>query len=583
MTLRRPNQQSLDSGWSFRFQDEPWRSVSLPHSWNALDTMDALQPGHYRRGVGSYARELPEQSLEPGRRLWLELEAASQRAALGLGGVPIGQHLGGYTGFTVELSPSRYGLGGPLPLLVRVDNRPDPDLIPSDLSDFFLYGGLTRHAWTYRTGTLRVESVWPLARVQPGSETAVAIVDLSVRVRLDSAPRPSVPVTATLRAPRGSVAAEATVLASEATVELDLGSLPDPVLWSPEHPHLHDLTVVVEGSDQVELRVGFRHLDYPAGGLPSLNGRPLQLRGTHRHEDWAGLASAVPDALTRYELEMIRAAGLNFVRLGHYPQSPAVLDACDELGLLVWEELPWCRGGIGGEVFKDRARQMLEEMIDQHHHHPSIVFWGLANEIDWEASDHDDSTPERVLAFLRELHDLAHGLYPGRLTALRRFEPGSAVVDVYSPTNWSGWYRGRYQDYEPALEELMGRGYPRLLHIEWGGDSHWGRHGTGPHLAETPPRVLDHGERPGDAHDRTVSGRPSLDGDWSESYILDLLEWHLQILLRTPVAGFAQWSFKDFGTPLRPENPIPYVNQKGLLDRAGRPKDAYHLFRSYLS
>jgi beta-galactosidase len=122
-----------------------------------------------------------------------------------------------------------------------------------------------------------------------------------------------------------------------------------------------------------------------------------------------------------------------------------------------------------------------------------------------------------------------------------------------------------------------------MLHVEWGGDAHVGRHGIGPHVPDLPV-LADHGERPGDAALSGGEARAASQGDWSESYILDLMEWHLRVQSDSAwLAGNAQWVFKDFGTPLRPENPIPYVNQKGLVDRAGRPKDALYLFKSYLS
>ncbi len=393
-------------------------------------------------------------------------------------------------------------------------------------------------------------------------------------------------VRVTLYGPDGVPISETATTVSKTTFTIDLPPVHSPALWSPESPTLYRAVITLsrDGAvwDTVEERLGFRFFDFPPGGPFLLNGARVLLTGTHRHEDWAGRASAVPDHLTHQEMGQMRDAGFNFVRLGHYPQAPAVLDACDELGLIVWEELPWCRGGVGGDVFKDRARAMLGEMIEQHYNRPSIVFWGLGNELDWE-SEHPASTDAKVVGFLRELHDLSHDLDPRCLTALRRFEEGADVVDVYSPSIWSGWYRGRYQDCAHALQAAMQR-RPRLLHMEWGGDSHVGRHNSGPHIHAEIAHSADHAEVPGLALGREGPARASRDSDWSESYMLDVMKWHLQVQRTIPaLAGTAQWVFKDFGTPLRPENPIPYVNQKGLVDRAGRPKDVYHLFRAYLT
>lgn len=590
MSLRRQSAERINDGWRFCLADLApevvytldklaWSRVTLPHSWNELDTMEVDEAHHYTRAVGWYAREIAPPP--PGRRLWVEIEAASQRASAWLNGTRIGEHAGGYTAFTLEIALERKDVSQPLSLALRVDNLPDPDLIPSDMSDFFLYGGLTRNVWSYTTGPRRISTM------HCHTEVNTAGASLSIRGQLDSPPLPGLCVEAQLFSPQHELLATLTqAFPDDEVFVFPLYAIPEPQLWSPDHPALYTLRVTLRSGeevwDAVTERFGLRDFAFPAGGPITLNGQPITLHGTHRHEDWAGHASAVPDELTRREMQQIKDAGLNFVRLGHYPQAPAVLDACDELGLLVWEELPWCRGGIGGELFRAQAMNMFAEMIDQHYNHPSIVFWGLGNELDWE-SEHPDSTDEQVCEFLRTLHKAAHLLDPQRLTALRRFEPGASIVDVYSPSIWSGWYRGRYEDYEAALNEALAR-YPRMLHIEWGGDSHAGRYSAGEHISAEIARESDHAERPGIATGAEGPPRASRDGDWSESYMLDLMEWHLQVQLRTSrLAGNAQWAFKDFGTPLRPENPIPYVNQKGLLDRAGRPKALYYLFQSYLS
>lgn len=590
--MRHQTAKRINDCWRFHLGDispeavmsagEPdWSRVTLPHSWNALDTMEVEEACHYTRAVGWYAREI-EPPLN-GQRLWVEFEAAAQRASVWLNGRQIGEHAGGYTAFTVELAPD--GTAGvrrdPLRLALRVDNLPDPDLIPSDMSDFFLYGGLTRNAWCYTTGPCR------LVGVHCKTEVSASGASLSIRGQLDALPPRRLHGEAQIFSPQNVLLATLTQgFPDDEAFVFPLYAIPEPEHWSPEHPVLYTVCVTLRDGeevwDAVTERIGLRDFVFPAGGPIILNGQPITLHGTHRHEDWAGYASAVPDELTRQEMRQIKGAGFNFVRLGHYPQAPAVLEACDELGLLVWEELPWCRGGIGGERFRTQAGAMLAEMIDQHYNHPSIVFWGLGNELDWE-SEHPDSTDEQVCEFLYTLHNIAHAVDPQRFTALRRFEPGASIVDVYSPSLWSGWYRGRYEDYEEALNQALER-YPRMLHIEWGGDSHYGRHRTGEHIAAEIIRESDHAERPGVATGTDGPPRASRDGDWSESYMLDLMEWHLQVQLRNPrLAGNAQWVFKDFGTPLRPENPIPYVNQKGLVDRAGRPKTLYYLFQSYLT
>jgi len=564
------NRQKINDNWRFQFEDEAAESVTLPHTWNALDTMEPDLDKHYRRGTGRYEREI-EAGASDLRRRFIQFDAAAMTAEVSLDGVALGSHVGGYSAFDVELSSA----GGQLH--VAVDNTPDTHLIPSDMSDFFLYGGLTRNVWLYETGAVRLTQLHVVTRWQ--GDHAV----LTINGACDNLVEGTVLV---LQLVDG---AETAVLQSKHTIDsqtftIELPSIENPQRWSTDTPVLYALTAQVmcqgEFSDEVVERIGFRTYDFPEGGPFYLNGERLLLRGTHRHEDWAGLGSGVPDELSRQELVQIKEAGFNFIRLGHYPQAEAVLDACDELGLVVWEELPWCRGGVGYDLFKDQARIMFREMVAEHFNRPSIIFWGLGNELDWE-SDHPTTNDDDVYAFLGELHELSHQLDPSRLTALRRYDRGAQIVDVYSPSIWSGWYRGRYEDYESVLSDAMTR-FPRMIHTEWGGDSHVGRHNSGPHLRRHIEQHLTHEENPGVALSSEGEARASLDGDWSESYILDLMEWHLQVQNRLPnLAGTAQWVYKDFGTPLRPENPIPYINQKGLVARSGEPKDVYYVFQAY--
>ncbi len=555
--------------WRFRFEDEAWQPVVVPHSWNAYDAV-GLGDGWYRRGTGFYTTEL---ATPAGRRTFVRFGAASQRAVVRWNGREIGQHAGGYLPFTVELPPNEAGV-----LNVEVDNQPDPDLIPSERSDFFLYGGLTRPVSCYTTGPLRIEQVQVDPQVRDGQGM------LALRLHVDgTVSDPSARYEVRIEMPDDTPIFTTTGALTAAETHITVPPLANPPLWSPNAPQrcrVH-VTLWYDGrpSDRGSLRFGWRTVDFPAGGPFFLNGERLLLRGTHRHEDWAGSASAVSETDTRAEFLRIKEAGFNFVRLGHYPQASHVLDLCDELGLIVWDELPWCRGGVGGERFKQTARGMLRAMIAEHRHHPSIIFWGLGNELDWE-SDHPETGDDDVLAFLQELHDLSHALDSTRLTALRRYERGATVVDVYSPSIWSGWYRGRYEDYALALNAAQAQ-YPRLLHMEWGGDSHVGRYNDGPHLPHELRQESDHAEQDGLAYSDEGFARASRDSDWSESYILDLMAWHLRVQQAQPrLAGTAQWAFKDFGTPLRPENPIPYVNQKGLVDRANRPKSLYYLFQA---
>jgi beta-galactosidase len=304
-----------------------------------------------------------------------------------------------------------------------------------------------------------------------------------------------------------------------------------------------------------------RTFEFIKNGPFKLNGERLLLRGTQRHEDHAGVAAAMTEDLMRQEMRLIKDLGANFIRLGHHQQSRTILNLCDELGLLVWEEIPWCRGGLGGERYQEQARRMLRNMIDQHRNHPSVIIWGIGNENDWPG-DFEEFDKDKIRAFMIELNTLAHTLDSSRKTAIRRCDFCKDVVDVYSPSIWAGWYQGRYTEYKSrTLAEI--KKVDHFLHAEWGGDSHARRHSevTGQTWA-----------------------RPAQEGDWSETYICDLFDWHLKEQETMPeLTGSAQWIFKDFATILRPGNPVPLVNQKGLVERDFTLKEGYFVFQSYWS
>ena len=326
-----------------------------------------------------------------------------------------------------------------------------------------------------------------------------------------------------------------------------------------------------------------RSVEWVKHGPFKLNGERLLLRGTHYHEDHAGVAAAVPDEVVRETLHAMKDMGANFVRLGHYQQAPLVLELCDELGLLAWEEIPWCRGGLGGERFQQQCRDMLGNLIDQHYNHPSVILWGLGNENDWPG-DFEKFDKKAIQQFMAELNTLAHTLDPSRKTCIRRCDFCKDIVDVYSPSIWAGWYSGRYTEYREATEKAI-KDTPHFFHAEYGGDSHAGRHSEDPEKFLAKVATGKGTAEVGKAYKATGGGaRPSKDGDWSESYMVNLFDWHLKEQEQMPnLTGAAQWIFKDFSTPLRPENPVPRVNQKGVVERDGTPKESFYVFQSYWS
>ena len=566
-----------------------WQAVAMPHCFNARDAVDPDEP--YYQGPGWYRTKLaiPPNPFPQGRTL-LHFEGAGQKTEVFVGSESVGRHVGGYDEFVFDITEAAAKLlkdskaAAEIPLAVCCDNSRDLEMIPSAISDFNLYGGL------YRYVNLVYVPAISLERVHISSNVESSSARVSIRARLYNPTRLSDEVQLSIRVvdPQGRVIHTEGPKLPAWSGERELGAftVAKPELWSPQHPALYRCEITLEsphGTMSVVERFGLRFYEFMEQGPFKLNGERVLLRGTTRHEDHAGLGSAEPEDLIRKELQLIKDVGANFLRLGHYQQSRIVLDLCDELGLMVWEELAWCRSGVGGERFQQQAHGMLRNMIDQHYNHPCVIVWGLGNEDDWP-NEYPEINQEKIRAFMTSVRDEAHALDPSRKTGIRRCTFAKDIPDIYSPSIWAGWYGERYVDYKSISEREM-KQVNHFLHMEWGGDSHARRH------SEEPDRLLlklgsetgwDQNKLRALLSGSLEPGGKMGSGDWSESYIVNLFDWHLKEQETMPwLTGAAQWIFKDFSTPERPENPVPRVNQKGMVERNLTPKESYYVFQSY--
>jgi len=568
-----------------------WENVTLPHCFNATDAVDPEV--NYYQGPGWYTNRITvENPYREGRTL-LHFEGAGQKTEIYLYTTKVASHVGGYNEWSVDITDAvrefrqnkkvSDSFLGKIPLSIRCDNSRDLEMIPSNLSDFNVYGGIYRYLNLVYVPAFSIDYLHLYASVDAkGSEGKL---DLGLKLRnLSSLNKAGLKIE--ILDPTGKLVTTRNQETDFYLGEKTLFTQPirKPILWTPEQPNLYTCRVTIEttsGKQTVSENFGFRNFEFTEKGPFKLNGTRLLLRGTHRHEDHAGVGAAMTESQIRQEMVMMKEMGVNFIRLGHYQQSPIVLNLCDSLGILVWEEIPWCRGGLGGEKYQLQAKNMLTDMIDQHRNHPAVILWGIGNENDWPG-DFPEFDKQKIRAFATELNNLAHQLDPSRMTAMRRCDFCKDLVDVYSPSIWAGWYRGIYTEYRQTTETEMQK-TRHFFHAEWGGDSHAGRH------SESPDKILQqvktgtgNDEQKGDASLFGGAARVSKDGDWSESYLCNLVDWHLKEQETMPyLTGSAVWTFKDFSTPIRPDNPIPYMNQKGVVERDLTKKEAYFVFQSW--
>ncbi|GEA10575.1 glycoside hydrolase family 2 TIM barrel-domain containing protein [Alteromonas sp. KUL49] len=360
--------------YQLALENSSWQSITLPHTWNATDTVDTV-PG-YRRSASWYKRIIPAEAVNPEGLTQLYFEGANFETEVYLNGQRVGEHTGGYIGFTFDITPFLNSTDNN-ELLVRVSNRFNPNLIPSQKADFFLFGGITRDVWIKHVPTTHI------------TQTHVATPSVSknqaqtqISIELTSAQNQQANISIYLESPSGEpVSVEqknVDLVTGNNSLTVDLPTLQDPQLWSPDSPSLYTVTVRLStalGSMHTDSHsIGYRWFEMKPHQGFFLNGERLLIRGTHRHEEHAGLGAALPNAQHRKDMEMIKQMGANFVRLGHYPQDPEVYQAANELGLLIWDELPWCRGGKGGKEWEANTEYMLTSMINQNMNHPSVIF-----------------------------------------------------------------------------------------------------------------------------------------------------------------------------------------------------------------
>jgi beta-galactosidase len=568
-----------------------WNTVTLPHCVNEKDAVDP--DVNYYQGPAWYRTQLNITNVYTNGRTLLHFEGAGQKTDVYIYTTKVGSHIGGYDEWTVDITDAvnafkkteafQKQFKGKVPLSIRTDNSRDLEIIPSSLSDFNVYGGLYRYLNLVYTPSLSLDKLFVNAETDKEGKQG----NVHIKARFYNPEKNSnASVTVKLIDPSGNILQqqEKSINALQGDIKLQDFTVKQPQLWSPETPALYTVQAVVHGANgdyTLNEKIGFRNFEFVTKGPFMLNGKRLLLRGTHRHEDWAGVAAALTEDMIRSEIILMKEMGVNFIRLGHYQNSRIALTLCDSLGILTWEEIPWCRGGLGGESYQDQAKRMLTNMIEQHYNHPACIIWGLGNENDWPG-DFPEFDKEKIRTFMKQLNDLSHQLDPSRKTAIRRCDFCKDIVDVYSPSIWAGWYRGIYTEYKQVTQDEFNK-VDHFLHVEWGGDSHAGRYSESPDKALLNIKTNNGAdERTGDASLYGGAARVSKDGDWSESYICNLFDWHLKEQETMPwLTGAAAWIFKDFSTPVRPDNPVPYMNQKGVVERDLTKKEAFYVFQSY--
>lgn len=407
---------SLCNDWEFATQwteefahwQAPGEPVRLPHT-NAICPQHYADPADYEMVCG-YRRKF--RVPEGAERVFLIFDGAAHQAVVFVNGKLAGEHVGGYTGFRLDVT-DLVDRTGENTLAVRLDTHEDPTVPPFGyVVDYLTYGGLYREVWLESRGERYISDLFVST---PDLHTAVVRWEgTGSRVRLQ------------ISAPDGYILADTITLDPCVTFPV-----PEAEAWGPGHTTLYTCRAAMlredgQEEDVMETKFGFRTAQFRADGF-YLNGERYFLRGLNRHQSYPYMGYAAPASLQREDARILwEELSCTAVRTSHYPQSQAFLDECDRLGLLVFTELPGWQH-IGDEAWKDRACAMLEEMILQNRNHPSIILWGVRIN---ESQDDD--------AFYTRTNAIAHKLDPSRQTSgVRYLSKSHLLEDVYAFNDFS--------------------------------------------------------------------------------------------------------------------------------------------------
>ena len=412
--------RSFDSGWRFLradapgaeapgFDDAAWRTLDIPHDWSIEDDaagvkstrvgpFDSAQSagrvatGHVVGGTGWYRKHFTLTLADNGKRIAARFDGVYMNADFWINGQPLGNHPYGYTGFEFDLTPHLKPAGEENVLAVRVRNE-------GKTSRWYSGSGIYRHTWLTVTDPIYMP-LWGVSVTTPEVSKEKAVVKIASEVRNGTGVAADLVVHARLLGAggkeMGATESKLHLAASETRTAEQLIEVRSPRLWSTDSPELYsaeiEITAGGKSLDITSTRFGVRKIEVDAENGFRLNGQMLKLKGGCMHHDNGPLGSAAIDRAEERRVELMKANGFNAIRTSHNPPSPALLDACDRLGILVVDEAFDCSNKAKNEqdyhlYFKDWAARDIASMVRRDRNHPSVVIWSIGNEISEQFRD----------------------------------------------------------------------------------------------------------------------------------------------------------------------------------------------------
>ena len=538
MTLLKPSRRYfadrhyfIEESRQIEYDFSAARTLSVPGDWNTQS-----EKLYYYEGSVWYRRTF-DFVRESGKRWFLYFGAVNYKCIVGLNNVILGEHKGGFTPFWFEVTDVlREGENS---LVVYVNNQRGVSEVPTVNFDWWNYGGITRDVLLVSAPEVFIRDY----RLRFDGSAA------EISVTLDGG---SVPVTVEI--PELGIR-EQIPGTSPGMTRISLTKKKNkPELWSPSNPKLYDI-IITAGNDRITDKVGFRTIR-TEGDRILLNGKPVFLKGIALHDETIGVnpGRCRNEEDVRALLEVAKDLGCNFLRLAHYPHSEQMVRLAEQMGFMLWEEIPcyWNIDWSSPDTYANAENQLLE-MIGRDANRAAVIIWSVANET--------PRKPER-LSFLGKLIARARAEDPTRLVSAamekKLVTPHHGIVedelialtDLVSFNQYEGWYDGTPADCDSLVWSIPA-GKPVVI-SEFGGGARYGLHG-------------DENKR------------------FSEEYLALLYRKNLEMLMRLPgISGLSPWCLKDFRSPKRPLTGIQdEFNRKGLIDEQGRRKQAFYVLKDF--
>ena len=555
---------NLNQDWRFIQEDaglpntlpSDWQQIDLPHTWNAVDGHDGN--GSYDRGRFWYAKSFrkPVQPLEGGR-VYVDIPAAGQQAEVFVNGTSVIYHEGGYSTFRADITELCREDEDNL-LVIACSNENKSSVYPQS-ADFTFYGGLYRGVNLISVPKTHFELEYyggPGIQITPKTcEDGGALFEIESWV---AGGDENFTVMYSVLDARGKEVAAGVRPADDTKLTL---YVPEAHLWEIDAPYLYTVTATLqrrnEAYDEVSARVGVRSFSCdPEKGF-IINGKEIPLRGVSRHQDQLYKGNALTREDHYEDARLIKELGANTIRLAHYQHSQDFYDACDEMGFVVWAEIPFISVMNPDPDAHLNCISQMKELIIQNYNHPSICFWGISNEI------LIGGISDQLVENHKELNALCKELDPTRLTTIAHVtmtpvdSPVHYITDVESYNHYFGWYGGRMEDNGPWMDHFH-EVHPEICL----GLSEYGCEGI----------ITYHGPNPACK-------------DYSEEYQALYHEHMAKMLDERPwIWSSHVWNMFDFGCAARDEGGVAGRNNKGLMtmDRKTK-KDSYYIYQAYWS